>query len=304
LTPVFKQLLSQVGLSENPSWIGRIDLFSFDWKTWRIAVNENAWKSRAEKALDILFSVAAEIATERKLSIENKLPKSEDRVVIIFDELLDLVRQDRFADVGGVELMDKICGLVVHHNIDEADICVFFAGSSGFLLKEIGQRRLHGRNCEVLVIADPTAEEVIKALKEKNYEDHIVKRIVDDLGCRLRLLSPILDTPTDVDNVVMNIARVKDAAERDINDLFENGCKDENCRRQCRLILDELTGLKSSTKVWRMNDLPVDVRNHRAIKILYVDQRYMLHVQDVPVRLAWIELSDSRRRWWWYYLGY
>ena len=286
LTPVYKQILTQMGLSENPSWIGRVDFFAIDWSKRRVVIDDEAWKIRAEKALGILFSVASEIAVSNEA-------RDEKRVVIIFDELLDLVRQDRFSDSCGPELMDRICGLTVHHNIDKRDICIFFAGSSGFLLQELGSRRLHGTNCDVHTMTDPSEKEVLAAIEERGYDRTVAKQIVDGLGCRLRLLDRILREPVDVKQALLYVSKQREAALRDISDVLNTACKDETCRETCRCILDELTGLKPATKLWTIADLPVDIRNHRAVKVFYVDESYRLLPQNTPVILAWKSLSSE-----------
>jgi len=259
----------------------KFKISSFIWPTPTISRNDEIWRTRANRALNLLFEVASEMGQDAV--------DADHRPLIIIDEVLDLIRQDRYADVAGENLLDRICGMTAHHNIDKKDVNVFMAGSSCLLLKELGVRRLHGINIQTVVVKDPSEKDITDYLENKlGYSQLDCKRIIERLGCRLRILSKVLESKLSDTELNAYFDECHYSALRDIKDLF-NACYDKSSRLQVSKILNVLSVEGKPTEQCFLFDLPKEVQNHNSI---YVNQSYGVVIQRVPIRHAWLEIKN------------
>jgi translation initiation factor RLI1 len=188
--------------------------------------------------------------------------------------------------------MDRICGMTVHHNIDTQDVNVFMAGSSCLLLQELGLRRLHGINREIVNIEDPSEKDITQYLENKlGYSPEACKRIIERLGCRLRILSRVLESKLsdeELDNYINNCHK---NAILDIKTLFAT-CSDIKSRLQVSKILNDLS-MGGKRVMVELSDLPLELQNHKIVKVFYVDSSLGIVIQRVPIRNAWLEIKNG-----------
>ena len=272
--------MMQIGYPESPSIIMKFKISSIIWPS-----NDDISRIRANRAISLLFEVASEIGQDAV--------NANHRPLIIIDEVLDLVRRDRYADVGGEEMMDRICGMTIRHNIDKKDVNVFMAGSSSLLLQELGVRRLHGINREIVTIKDPSEKDITQYLEKKlGYSPEACKRILERLGCRLRILSRVLESKLSDEELDIYINDCHNNAILDIKTLFAT-CSDINSRLQVSKILNDLSMEGKPVKVLEFSDLPLELQNHKIIKVFYVNNSLGIVIQRVPIRIAWLEIKNG-----------
>jgi hypothetical protein len=211
----------------------------------------------------------------------------------MIDEVLDAVRKDKYADIGGEEIMDRICGMTVQRNIDEKIVNVFMAGSSCLLLQALSVRRLHAVNIRVVPVEDPSEKDVKQYLSSIGYSPELCKTIVESLGCRLRILNALLSSKLSDNDVNKHILDCHLGAIRDILSMFE-ACSDKTSRDVIHRILDDLI-LKPNPRKVAYSELPQEIRNHLSIKVFYVDRALNLSIQRVPIHNAWLEIRTEKR---------
>jgi hypothetical protein len=285
LTPVFLQIMKQIGYPESPSWIKQFELSSIVGSTPTISRNDAIWRIRGNHAIGLLFQVASEIGAD---AVDN-----DHRPLIMIDEVFDAVRKDKYADIGGEEIMDRICGMTVQHNIDEKIVNVFMAGSSCLLLQALSARRLHAVNISVVPVEDPSEKDVKQYLSSIGYSPELCKTIVESLGCRLRILNALLSSKLSDNDVNKHIFDCHLGAIRDILIMFE-ACSDKTSRDVIHRILDDLI-LKPNPRKVAYSELPQEIQNHLSIKVFYVDRALKLSIQRVPIRNAWLEIRTENK---------
>ena len=272
-----------IGYPESSSWIKQFELSSILDSTPTISRDESTWRIRANHAIYLLFKVASEIGTDAV--------DSDHRPLIMIDEIFELVRQDKYADIGGDEIMSRICGMTLHHNIDLKKVNVFMAGSSSLLLQNLSMRRLHGINIRVVSVEDPSEKDVTQFLTSLGYSPDLCKKIIESLGCRLRIMSPILSTKLSDDDVKAHIMKCHYGAIRDICSTFEE-CRDKTSRAIIHRILDELV-LKQIPRQIKYSELPPEIQNNFSVKVFYVNEISNLSIQRVPIHNAWLKIRTK-----------
>ncbi len=276
--------MKQIDYPVSPSLIKQFHISSFIGHTPTVSSNDDILRIRANRALDLLFEVASEIG--------QKAVDADHRPLIIIDEVFDLIRKDRFADVRGDELLDRICTWTVRHNIDKKDVNVFMAASSCFLLRALGSRRLHGINRQTVVIKDPSEIDITEYLENKlGYSPAACKRVIECLGCRLRHLSVVLAVKLSDEELDTYINQCHAAAINDIRDIFLV-CSNRDSRLQVIKILDDLSR-EGTPAIIDYSALPLEIQNHHSFKVFYHNEFMKIVIQSVPLRNAWLAIKNE-----------
>ena len=79
---------------------------------------------------------------------------SDARRFIAFDEMQDLIRNDRIAQSGGQEVFDYLAYLFVIHIVNSQRVQGICAGSSNYLLRELNKTIAHGSRLYCVYIQD------------------------------------------------------------------------------------------------------------------------------------------------------
>ena len=141
--------------------------------------------SRLVDALNTLFEVCAQLRQERLaagMSLQDAAP------VLLFDEVQDLIRDERLARVGGVAIFNTVAKLLVTYGVDENAVRTAVTGSSALLSVCFERTVASGGRWCYYELPDPKPEVVVLALQGREYTDVDAKAMVELCGTRLRLL--------------------------------------------------------------------------------------------------------------------
>jgi hypothetical protein len=139
--------------------------------------------SRLMTCITCLFNVAEQVAFERQAAGKRDLAGA---VVLAFDELEDLIKDDRLRLAGGKLVLDHLSSLMVNASVDHRFVQVYLAGSSAKLAFALASPA-KGNRMAYVYQADPTHEAMLKALMLRKYSAEDAARMVDLCGTRLRL---------------------------------------------------------------------------------------------------------------------
>jgi len=140
---------------------------------------------RLVQALEALFDAAASVGRERVaagLSLWDAAP------VLLFDEVQDLIRDDRLARAGGSLVFKALARLLVTHCVDGHAVRAAMSGSSALLSVFFDRTVASGFRLTTYSLPDPEPEVVLHALRACGYTADEATDMVALCGTRLRLL--------------------------------------------------------------------------------------------------------------------
>ena len=140
---------------------------------------------RLVQALEALFNAAASVGRERVaagLSLWDAAP------VLLFDEVQDLIRDDRLARAGGSLVFKALARLLVTHCVDGHAVRAAMSGSSALLSVFFDRTVASGFRLTTYSLPDPEPEVVLHALRACGYTADEAADMVALCGTRLRLL--------------------------------------------------------------------------------------------------------------------
>jgi energy-coupling factor transporter ATP-binding protein EcfA2 len=158
---------------------------SFSWGSNSLAVRTVHTRDRMATALRMLFAVSAELGQERLMA---GISRSDAAPVLLFDEVQDLIRDDRLARLGGRFLFDELAVLLVAYGVDRRVVHAAVAGSSALLSYEFDRTVAAGFRWSYYELQDPDEGCVRDALLKKGYSDDEAAAMIKLCGTRLRLL--------------------------------------------------------------------------------------------------------------------
>ncbi len=220
-------------------------------------------EDKLSKAFSMLVDCAVELRNER-----DKVP------LIIFDEIHDLVRVNRFRDVGGLRTFRKLADMVVHHNVNNSNINFLFAGSSSILADSFKRySHLNDNRTDYCYIEDYSPEVMEKYLCEKRLLSrenalHVINRV----GTRLRIVKRVvsgLDLERGIDGYY---SRARDS----INEIAKN----EECLRLLKAL-----GQGRIVPSWSVPDKVKHLKGFSNVFYMDVDN---LVFQNEVVRNIWM----------------
>lgn len=165
-----------------------------------VTVDQAVSVPRAVQALQLLFSVCVELRDER---MDAGLSASDAAPLVLCDEMEDLIKEERLANIGGRIVFVEFARLIVKSVSDKKAVRLLAAGSSGRLATMFDALTIASRNrWEADELLDPSSRDVLRALEALRFTRPEAERVVDACGTRLRLLSPLLKgdvTPAGLD---------------------------------------------------------------------------------------------------------
>ena len=140
---------------------------------------------RLVHALNTLFDVCAQLRRER---IAAGISPQDAAPVLLFDEVQDLIRDDRLKRVGGVTIFNALAKLLVTYGVDDHAVRAAVAGSSALLSVYFERTVASGGRWRYYELPDPEPEAVLRALRARGYTAAEAEDMVALCGTRLRLL--------------------------------------------------------------------------------------------------------------------
>lgn len=141
--------------------------------------------SRLSTALSTLFEVSATLCHER---VAAGLSREEAAPVLLFDEVQDLIRDDRLANAGGLAVFLALSKLLVMYGVDQRVVRTAVTGSSALLSVFFERTVARGGRWSFYELRDPDEGPVLAALCAGGYSPCDAADMVALCGTRLRLL--------------------------------------------------------------------------------------------------------------------
>ena len=140
---------------------------------------------RLLEAFSTLFDVCAQLRRER---LAAGMSPQDAAPVLLFDEVQDLIRDDRLARVGGIQVFNALAKLLVTYGVDEHAVRTAVAGSSALLSVYFERTVASGGRWRFYELPDPEPDAVLRALRARGYTAAEAENMVALCGTRLRLL--------------------------------------------------------------------------------------------------------------------
>jgi hypothetical protein len=228
---------TQIGYPLRPSIIGGIFArgFTFQGKYSKAELAAPDSAPRLIRALRLLFSVCADLRNERAAAGMSALDAAP---VLLFDEVQDLIKDDRLRAIGGEDVFDALAALIVAHSVDRLDVRAMVAGSSAELYFAFTETVARGNRWRYRQLADPAPDVVVAALVKRKYTEADARAMVALCGTRLRLLAEplVLGAATlDAATFLSESAEVGRTAFTDVFKMLGTQHKEELAR-----ILDDI----------------------------------------------------------------
>jgi hypothetical protein len=118
------------------------------------------------------------------------LRKQETKPLLIFDEELDLIKDERLAQAGGRTAFRRLATKLTVGCVDKAYTQAVVAGSSADLDVAFEKTLMSGpTRWQYFELADPDVVAVKTRLRERGYTTAEADKLVDTFGTRMRLLN-------------------------------------------------------------------------------------------------------------------
>jgi len=229
-----------------------------------IMQNENKRnEDKLSEALSMLVDCAVELRNKR-----DKVP------LIIFDEIHDLVRVNRFRDVGGLRTFKSLSDMVLHHNVNNSNINFLFAGSSSILADSLNNySHLTENRTQYCYIKDYSPEIMEKYLCEKRLLSRAnALRVINRMGTRLRIVKRVV---SGID-LEIAIAVYYSRTRASINEIAKN----EECLRLLKAL--------GQGRIVPNRSVPDKVKHLKGFSnVFYIDEDNLVFQNEV-VRNIWM----------------
>jgi len=241
-------------------------------ENFRIDLNPDlVAKNRMKEALGLLFECL-----------------SDARGFVAFDEVHDLIRNDRLAESGGREIFHYLAFLFVIHIVNSQRVQGVCAGSSNHLLSELNETLVHGTRLCHLYIQDFDKSEVLSYLENTlHIPADVATFIIDKCGTRLRLLQSF----TGISNLAQaqTVTATLDISARQIVEKFYAFSE------KYPELLVTMNSIVNGESVYFKN-LPKDVQLIDYIgRVLYVGPGSQLFFQDAVIERAWKKIVETSK---------
>ena len=231
----------------------------------------------------LLFLAAREIHNESN---------RKQKVLLIFDEVMDLRRPSRGGSPSGMQVFKKLCERVRLCSTDHDNISIMFASSSSFL--PIALEKTVAAPCQWRRLSINVAEkDVSDYLQELNYTSEQIARIIALFDVRLRRIGDFEKQKLDAtaDELSLNFNKQLDPLLNSMITPLQELVKLQDKSERSTLI-EVIDRLAANKKNVRLTDLPLALQNDDAIsRIMYLEENQTLRFQ-VP---AWGEVWNTRR---------
>jgi hypothetical protein len=187
LDDLAQQLFASVGYPVRRAWVTRMleGGFFVGGQYTQAHMTAPGVRDRMVQALNALFNAAELIRKER---IGEGVSSHDAAPVLLFDEVHDLVKDERLAATGGRYVFDSLIKNMVIFNVDRPHVRCVMAGSSAGLIKAVLETSFYGNRWAYYVLADPLPATVTAALQAQGYSAAEALAMVALCGTRMGLL--------------------------------------------------------------------------------------------------------------------
>ena len=267
-------LFRSIGFPSKTSVLSRfltgVKIFRMGLVEVNMDTNQLEVSSRMKEALEVLFECL-----------------SDARGFVAFDEVHDLIRNDRLVDSGGRDVFECLAKLLVNHVVNSLRVQAVCAGSSNFLVLELNKTVACGTRLSLEFIQDVERPEMLSYLVN---DCHIPKEVatfcLDKCGTRFRLLQRCIVDPSlaKVQAVVASLDITSEAYVKQFYVMLKK-------YPEALIVMRNLVnGIKMD-----VDNLPEDLQRVEKIgQILYVGLGSQLFFQNVHVERAWIKLIENK----------
>lgn len=194
LAEIAQQVFAQIGFPQRESLVSMLWLrfgSSLTFEGVKPELRPAALcRDRLSSALQLLFEAAERLSLER---LAAGIAREHAPVVLLFDEVQELVKHKRLAEVGGRFVFEDIAMLLLEYSVDRGAVRTAVAGSSTLALEFDKTGLSTGARWWYHKMVDPAPSVVVGALVERGYTEQEAAAMVDLVGTRPRLLETPLD---------------------------------------------------------------------------------------------------------------
>lgn len=256
---------------------------------------------RLTDAISTLFAASEELYAER---IAAGL-EGEAKVILLFDEVQDLMKDERLRAVGGLWVFHHLAVKLVVGCVDDHYAAALVTGSSAEIESLLQGTVMKGTTrYNVNQLADPSEADILSALHERGYAAADAKKMLEVFGTRLRLLSKPLegDKLGDVGHFV---SQQREKAASQIRELLL-GIPAEDRAAAVGILEALLAGsTRTRTSPVLVHQLPDSARAHSAFSsVFFIRSGGHLTFQNKLIGHAWATQvrSEYVRPSWWQWL--
>ena len=180
------QVFKQIGFPARRAVLQlALDRAAVTWGSYTVEMKTARVRDQLATALRLLFDVAEALCHER---VDAGLSREDAAPVLLFDEVQDLIRDDRLACAGGRFLFQELATLLVAYGVDRRVVHSAVAGSSALLSIEFNKTVAAGARWMYTELQDPDPDSVSAALCARGYSAAEASAMIALCGTRLRLL--------------------------------------------------------------------------------------------------------------------
>ena len=210
--------------------------------------------------------------------------------MLLFDEVQDLIKSTRLADVGGRFVFEELAVLLVAYCVDRGVMRAAVAGSSAMLAEAFRSTVAKNLRWSYHEVEDPPLEIITMELKSRGYSEDEAGRIVDLVGTRLRLLEqPLQQGAARVDcKGFLSAARTSATAD------FDAILDDANVSTSLLDILDQIVAHEAGRgKAPQLRHMSAELRATDFASVLYVRRDRTVTFQSQLHRKVWDKLHSQ-----------
>lgn len=286
------QIFSQIGFPVRRSFIGGALARGFTLLGEITKVEHSPETSdRLVAALLMLFEVCEELKLER----EKTMPPLDAAPVLLFDEVQDLIKDERLRRAGGQIVLDMLGALLVGYCMDRKAVRAVIAGSSAelnFAFSTSGP--LNAVRWEDFDLEDPPEAAVCTALVAKGYNLEEACSMTQLCGTRLRLLQAPLTRGASTHSAAEFLRKARAKGRAALAGIFS-----QLSPADAKLLAKVLDGIEACDALKGAGMRPVKEGLPPALKhfdlapLLFVDREHALFFQSQLVKNTWGEVRQS-----------
>ena len=288
-----KQVFSQIGFPLRRSFLAGILSHGFTLKGEHTQAELNPEsRDRLLAAMQLLFEVSEELKLERQKSMK----PLDAAPVLLFDEVQDLIKDERLRRAGGQLVFDMLGAQIVAYCVDRQAVRAVITGSSAEVQFEFaGRTPLRGNRLSYFDLKDPETGTVIAALQsEGGYSKEEARSMTDLCGTRLRLLHGPLTKGKKGINASNFLSQASALGKSDYASVFlKLNASDGMLLAK---LIDNIEACESgqgvATRIYKER-LQTSLRQVDMSPILYVDRDHKLFFQSKLHKSTWAQVRNE-----------
>jgi len=243
-------------------------------------------------AMQLLFEVCEELKLERQKSMK----PMDAAPVLLFDEVQDLIKDERLRRAGGQLVLDMLGSQIVAYCVDRQAVRAVITGSSAELQFEFAASTpLRGNRLDYFDLKDPETGTVITALQiEGGYSEEEARSMTDLCGTRLRLLQKPLTIGKKGISAANFLSQASTLGRSDYTSVFYKLNASEGML--LAKLIDNIEALETGRGVAKRllkDSLLEALRRVDMSPILYLDHNNELFFQSQLHRRTWAQVRNE-----------